>query len=128
MYRALLFPPSVICLCSSVSRSFLDPFKVKSERGRKYALELIDLIVEREGLKLIERENESFVYPYEEDATLFEKELIKAIYSGKVGENDSIEKIDLSELFKNMAKEKAEEVVIEEPSVEAVAVNIGDDK
>ena len=99
--------------------------KVKSDRGLKYALELIDMLIEREALKLTERENENFVYAYEEDAPLLERELIKAIYSGNIGENDSIEKYNLSELFAGMtARPKKEAAKVEEKAETAETATV----
>ncbi len=52
-------------------------FKVKSARGRRHALELIDKIAEDNKLKRLEIEPVSYVMDYEDDAALIEKGLIK---------------------------------------------------
>ncbi|MBQ8719493.1 MAG: hypothetical protein IJY65_00490 [Clostridia bacterium] len=53
--------------------------KVKSERGRNHALELIGIMMEKMGLVRIEREAEDYRMPYEDNDALIERGLIKLI-------------------------------------------------
>ncbi|MBE6554995.1 MAG: hypothetical protein E7663_01995 [Ruminococcaceae bacterium] len=55
-------------------------FKVSGERKRKHAIELIRMLAEQEmGLSRIAREHEDYRMPYEDDAALIERGLIKVI-------------------------------------------------
>lgn len=56
--------------------------KIKSNLALKYALELIDVIMESEGIKALDTpKNESYRYPYESNDALIEKGLIKVVSS-----------------------------------------------
>ena len=60
-------------------------YKIKNPRRVKYATELIDTVMERYGLKQVEREEDDFVkdYPYEETLPLIKRGLIKVTRSNK---------------------------------------------
>ncbi|MCH5142378.1 MAG: uL15 family ribosomal protein [Clostridiales bacterium] len=60
-------------------------YKIKNPRRVKYATELIDTIMEKFGLKQVEKESEDFVkdYPYEETLPLIKRGLIKVTRSNK---------------------------------------------
>lgn len=75
--------------------------KVRSERGKKYAFELIKLLMETLALPRIEREAEDFRLPYEDDDALIERGLIKIVLPAGVtlDENTDIVKKDINDLF-----------------------------
>ena len=74
--------------------------KIKGERKKKHALELIALLMAEMGLERIEREAEDYRLPYEETDALIERGLIKIILpkGEKLDENAVTVKADLSEL------------------------------
>ena len=74
--------------------------KIKGERKKKHALELIAILMAEMGLERIEREAEDYRLPYEETDTLIERGLIKIILpkGEKLDENAVTVKADLSEL------------------------------
>ncbi|MCH5148356.1 MAG: uL15 family ribosomal protein [Clostridiales bacterium] len=60
-------------------------YRIKNPRRVKYATELIDAVMEKYGLKFVEKESEDFVkdYPYEETLPLIKRGLIKVTRSNK---------------------------------------------
>ena len=74
--------------------------KIKTERKKKYALELIAMLMESLAITRIEREAEDFRMPYEETEALIERGLIKVILpkGEALDENSVAVKADLSEL------------------------------
>ena len=74
--------------------------KIKGERKKKHALELIALLMAEQGLERIEREAEDYRLPYEETDALIKRGLIKIILpkGEKLDENAVTVKADLSEL------------------------------
>ncbi len=98
--------------------------KVKSDRGLKYALELIDEMMRKLEIPQGEMPNEDYHMPYETTEALVERDLVKVILPPGVtlDENSSIEKIDVSELIENANANKADdtaEAPTEEPAAEA---------
>ena len=92
--------------------------KIKGERKKKQAIELIASLMEKQGIARIERESEDYRLPYEETDALIERGLIKIILpKGEVlDENAELVKADLSGL-KSMRKDmKKEETPV--PSAE----------
>ncbi len=86
--------------------------KVKSERGLKYAKELVEIVM----ADLVKNENyeaEDFTIPYKSDKELFEEGLIKI-----TGDASTIELSD--EVAQPTATEETAEVVEETPVVEVV--------
>ena len=53
--------------------------KVKSERGKNHAIELIRELMQSLGIERFEREWEDFHLPYEENDALIERGLIKVL-------------------------------------------------
>ena len=84
--------------------------KIKGERKKKHALELIAILMDKLGLARIDREAEDYHLPYEETEALIERGLIKVILpKGEViDENADLVKADLSELSA-MRKDKIEQ-------------------
>lgn len=77
-------------------------FKVSGDRKRKHAIELIRLLAEQElGLPRIAREPEDYRMPYEDDAALIERGLIKVILpkDAVLEEGTSTVKADIGALF-----------------------------
>ena len=74
--------------------------KIKSERKKKYAIELISSLMENLGLAKIEREYEDYRLAYEDNDALIERGLIKILLpKGEIiDENTVMVKADLSEL------------------------------
>ena len=64
--------------------------KVKSERGRNHALELIGIMMEKFGLTKVEREAEDYRMPYEDNDALVERGLIKLILPQGVTLEDGV--------------------------------------
>ena len=100
--------------------------KIKGERKKKHALELIDILMDKLGLTRIERELEDYRLPYEQTEALIERGLIKVILpKGEViDENADLVKADLSGLAA-MRKDKPEEIteaVDEAPEVNEEAI------
>ena len=102
--------------------------KIKSERKKKYALELIAQLMAGQGLVRIDREAEDYHLPYEEKEALIERGLIKVILpkGESLDENAIAVKADLSgiESKKPVAEEEEtseDEEVIEEENVEESA-------
>ena len=60
-------------------------YRIKNPRRVKYATELLATVMEKYGLKQIEKENEDFVkdYPYEETLPLIKRGLIKVTKSNR---------------------------------------------
>lgn len=74
--------------------------KVKSDRKKKYALELIEMLMENLGFAKIDREYEDYRLAYEDNDALIERGLIKIILpkGETIDENTVMVKADLSEL------------------------------
>ena len=86
--------------------------KIKGERKKKHAIELIAMLMEKNGIVRIERESEDYRLPYEETEALIERKLIKIILpKGEVlDENAELVKADLSGLrFMRKAEEETPE-------------------
>jgi hypothetical protein len=87
--------------------------KIKGERKKKQAIELIASLMEKQGIARIERESEDYRLPYEETDALIERGLIKIILpKGEVlDENAELVKADLSGL-KATRKDAEEETAV----------------
>ena len=99
--------------------------KIKSERKKKYAIDLIRMLMESLALVRIDREAEDYRMPYEETEALIERGLIKVILpkGETLDENAVAVKADLSsiELRKLQTEDKAaEESAITEQIPEAL--------
>ena len=104
--------------------------KIKGERKKKHALELIALLMAELGLARIEREAEDYRLPYEETEALIERGLIKVILpkGESLDENAVAVKADLSGLAamrraddgKKTAEESAAPVADQTVAIEAV--------
>ena len=81
--------------------------KIKGERKKKHAIELIAMLMEKQGIVRIERETEDYRLPYEETDALIERRLIKVILpkGAVLDDNAELVKADLSDL-KLMRKDK----------------------
>ena len=92
--------------------------KIKSERKKKYALELIAQLMANEGLVRVEREAEDYHLPYEDNEALIERGLIKVILpkGESLDENAIAVKADLSGI--ESRKPVAEEIPEETPAAE----------
>ena len=92
--------------------------KIKSERKKKYALELIAQLMANEGLVRVEREAEDYHLPYEDNEALIERGLIKVILpkGESLDENAIAVKADLSGI--ESRKPVAEEAPEETPAAE----------
>ncbi|MBQ3015404.1 MAG: DUF2357 domain-containing protein [Clostridia bacterium] len=82
--------------------------KVKSERGKNHAIELIRELMQNLGIERFEREWEDFHLPYEETDALIERGLIKVIVPAGVElrEGDETVKTNLDFLDEYKDKEK----------------------
>ena len=83
--------------------------KIKSERSKKHASELIADMMAGLGLVRIPREAESYYMPYEENEPLIERDLIKVYYSDSITENSTVMRANIGELFASGAKGTSEE-------------------
>ena len=101
--------------------------KVKSERGLKYALELIDELMRINGISALEEaDKQDYSMPYETTEALAARGLVKIILPKgmKLSDDAQFVKVDVSELLSSsdasVAEEpKAEEVTAEAPVEEA---------
>ena len=105
---------------SDASKKFSDTpllVKVRSDRSLAQAIKLIAQMMKEQGLARIEREAEDYRLPYEDDAALIERGLIKVI-----GENtEGATKADLSDVITKKPEESTEEAAPaeQEPTPEA---------
>ena len=83
--------------------------KIKSERSKKHASELIADMMAGLGLVRIPREAESYYMPCEENEPLIERDLIKVYYSDSITENSTVMRANIGELFASGAKGTSEE-------------------
>ena len=88
--------------------------KIKGERKKKHALELIALLMAESGLERIERENEDYRLPYEQTDALIERGLIKVILpkGETLDENATAVKADLSILAAMRRSTEAEDIPV----------------
>ncbi len=97
--------------------------RVRSERGVKYTIELIEKIAESKGLQLVKNfEATDYSLPYESVETLLERQLIKKIDVSK--SNADSELADNEETVADPALDGGEEtvaasVILEEPVMES---------
>ena len=103
--------------------------KIKSERKKKYALELIARLMAEAGLMRVEREAEDYHLPYEDNEALIERGLIKVILpkGESLDENAIAVKADLSGI--ESKKPEAEKTPEQTPAAEeetAEAEKIGE--
>ncbi len=97
--------------------------KVKSERGLKYALELIEEMMNKLGMEKIETPNVDYHMPYETTEALAARDLVKVILpAGVTLDSDiSLVKLDVGALLDEANADKASEApaVTAEPEVVA---------
>ena len=100
--------------------------KIKSERGLKYALELIEEVMSKNGIEAAAMPEVDYHMPYETTEALAARELIKIILPPGVSLDDSSVqvKVDVGELIDNAnaTAEKAEETPVVETPVEEAPV------
>ena len=106
--------------------------KIKGERKKKHALELIAILMDKLGIEKTEREAEDYRLPYEETEALIERGLIKIILpKGEViDENAELIKADLSGLAamrKDKSSDEAEEIAEEEEIADTEDTENNDD-
>ena len=77
--------------------------KVKSDRALKYAIELIDEVMKKNGIVAGDIPSVDYHMPYESTDELCDRDLVKLILPEGmiIDENTIIERIDVSEFFKN---------------------------
>ena len=95
--------------------------KVKSDRGLKYVLELIEEMMKKLEIPQGEIPTVDYHMPYETTEALVNKDLVKVILPPGVtlDENASIASVDVSELIDNAGKSTEEETPTEVAAVEA---------
>ena len=102
--------------------------KIKSERKKKYALELIEMLMSNLGLTFVEAQTVDYRMPYEDTEALIEKGLIKVILpkGESLDENAVAVKADLSglEALRKTEEEAAEEVEEAAEEVEETAEEV----
>lgn len=70
----------------SENASYIDTpclYRIKNKKRAKYAAELIAMVAESVGVEKTEREAQDYTLPYEDDAELIEKKLIKCTVKDK---------------------------------------------
>ena len=82
--------------------------KIKSERGRTYALELISALSVATSLSMLDREYEDFHLPYETTESLIEQGLIKVL-GGEAADGAEIVNANISELLAAIPAKEGEE-------------------
>ena len=102
--------------------------KIKSERKKKHALELIEMLMSNLGLAFTEAQAVDYRMPYEDTDALIEKGLIKVILpkGESLDENAVAVKADLSglEALRKTEEEATEEVIEEVEEVEETAEEV----
>ena len=95
--------------------------KVKSDRGLKYVLELIEEMMNKLGMERIETPNVDYHMPYETTEALAERDLVKVILPAGVtlDGNENLVKLDVGDLIDNA---NAEKITKEAPAEEAAPV------
>ncbi len=78
--------------------------KIRSPRSVKHAIELIETVMERVEMTRVERPFEDFVLPYESDEALLAKGLVKSNFSDAVEAGDTVQELDLTEMFANLPR------------------------
>jgi ribosomal protein L15 len=99
--------------------------KVKSDRGLKYVIELIEEMMAKLGIERGDMPSVDYHMPYETTEALVERDLVKVILPPGVtlDENASIASIDVSELIDNASKAAEAATVEEAPTVEELHVD-----
>lgn len=90
--------------------------KVKSERKKKYAIELIEMLMESLAIARIEREFEDYRLPYEQTDALIERGLIKVVLpkGESLGDDTVAVKDDLSGIIKSKPADASDAPVEQE--------------
>ena len=90
-------------------------YRIKNDRRRDYAKDLIDVVMANVPTEKGKESNEDFRVPYETTEALLEKGLIKEVKT-KVETKDekAIQSITVVEADKQMSDEKAEEAIVED--------------
>ena len=90
-------------------------YRIKNDRRVKYAVELIDMVMEQYGLPEIKREPEDYFMPYESLVALLNKGLIKRELTGGLDEEE------LRRLEQEAAQKEAERIAAEKAAEEEAA-------
>ncbi len=93
--------------------------KVKSERGKNHAIELIRELMQSLGIERFEREWEDFHLPYEETDALIERGLIKVIVPAGVELRDGDETVKTNLDFLDEYKDKEKDAAAAEEGAES---------
>ena len=88
--------------------------KVKSERGLKYVLELIEEMMKKFEIEKTEQQNVDYHMPYESTEALAERDLVKIILPTGVtlDGGESFAKVDVGALIETASTDKAEEAPV----------------
>jgi hypothetical protein len=81
--------------------------KLKTPRSVKHSSELIADMMAKLGFVRIEREEENFYMPYEENASLIERDLIKVYYSSDLTDDSTLVGANINEMLKNFEDTKS---------------------
>ena len=97
--------------------------KVKSDRGLKYALELIEEMMNKLGMKKTETPNVDYRMPYETTEALAARDLVKVILPAgvKLDGDESLVKVNVGEMLDSVKASAEESAISEEPAVEEAA-------
>jgi len=81
--------------------------KIRSDRALKYAVELIEELMKTNGIEAGPTQNVDYRMPYETTEALAEKDLVKIILPAGVtiGENDSLVRLDVSDVIEGSSSE-----------------------
>ncbi len=103
--------------------------KVKSDRGLKYALELVEEMMTKFEIEKVETKYVDYHMPYETTEELAARDLVKVILPAgvKADANANFVKVDVGEMLDNVKtgsadSDNAEAVVVESPVVEEPVV------
>ncbi len=99
--------------------------KVKSDRGAKYAIELITIMMEKLGCaKLSEMSEVDYRLPYEPDRPLIQRGLIKVLGSGgDMDEDTEFIKANISELIRDNVAMSEVDLIISDKEADAVTTH-----
>lgn len=82
--------------------------KIKSNRSLKYALQLIDDMMNGLGMIRASKQQEIVAMPYEDDAALLAQGYIREIYLGKKNEGASVVRLEVGDMFKKNKTDNTE--------------------
>ena len=103
--------------------------KVKSDRSLKYALELIDEVMNKNEIAQGDIPNDDYHLPYESTEALVDRDLVKVILPDgmEIDENTIIERVNVGDMLASTKPEDTEAPVVEELKVHIVDGHVAEE-